>query len=238
MKVTEFEPVTVKSFLDLIYADLDYLPYLSMFEKKFDKKRLTTDLLRMSHMYEVRMIQDMCVDHLMESIVDDNVVDIWSTAEIIGNNSLKEAALEHLVDDDREQEKMIMDFPGMKEAFKSPQLVESLISHMSAVITHLSERLSANCKKTIVCKTKEEITVTVKVAGLGENASVKVKSSDTVRTLIVLTNADLSRSGYGHVCVCHMDVCWTQSGIDLDGNTTLASYGIGAGSTVICRPTI
>ena len=192
MKVTEFEPVTVKSFLDFIYADLEYLPYLSMFEKEFDKKRLTTDLLRMSHMYEVRIIQDMCVQHLMDSIVDDNVVDIWSTAEIIGNNSLKEAALEHLVEDDREQEKMIMDFPGMKEAFKSPQLVESLVSHMSAVITHLSERLSANCKKTLN-KTKEEITVKVKVASFEEDISVKVKLSDTIATLRKLTNATLSR---------------------------------------------
>ena len=96
MKVPDFEPDTVKTFLDFIYADLKHVPDQDFFKKKFDDKRLTSDLLRMSHVYEVTMIQDKYVEHLKKSINDTNVVDIWSAAETTCSKGLKEAALKHI----------------------------------------------------------------------------------------------------------------------------------------------
>ena len=134
MKVKTFEPDTAESFLDFIYADLEDFPGQNLFKKKFEEERLTPDLLRMSHMYDVSMIQVNCVKHLKKSINDANVVDVWSAAETTGNESLKALALDHL---GKKGEKMV-DIPRMKEAYASPQMMESLVTYMSARLTQSS----------------------------------------------------------------------------------------------------
>merc|ERR1719481_542148 len=96
MKVTEFQQVTVEAFLDYIYADKKLNPAQDTYQSVFDNKRLTPDLLRMCHMYHVKTLLDKCVEHLMKNIMDTNVVDIWVVAEKIGNDGLKEMALDHI----------------------------------------------------------------------------------------------------------------------------------------------
>ena len=88
MKVTEFEPDTVESLLDYIYAELVLDPVHKHYQRNFDEDRLTPVLLRMSHMYQIINLQDECVKHLMENIEDTNAVDIWSVAETIGHVEL------------------------------------------------------------------------------------------------------------------------------------------------------
>ena len=131
MKVTEFEPDTAESFLDFIYADLRYVSNNDMFENKFDEERVTTDLLRMSHMFEVINLQAKCVECLKKNIEDTNVVDIWSAAETTGSIKLKNAALSYL---GAKGEKM-MDVPRMEEAYQSPQMMKSLVKYTSARMT-------------------------------------------------------------------------------------------------------
>ena len=76
MKVTEFEPATAESFLDFVFADLKHVPKHDMFKKDFDRSRLTTELLRMSHLYDMKILQDICAKHLKKNIVDA----LWSTS--------------------------------------------------------------------------------------------------------------------------------------------------------------
>jgi len=130
MKVVTFKPDTAESFVDFIYADWEHVKGQNVFKKKFEEKRMTPDLLRMSHMYGVSMIQVSCVEHLKKSIEDANVVDIWSAAETTGSKGLKEAALKHIVKKQIKGVKMV-DIPRIKEAYVSPQMMESLVTYIS-----------------------------------------------------------------------------------------------------------
>jgi len=190
-KVPDFEPDTVKSFLDYIYADLDRVPNQDLFKKKFDDKRLTSDLLRMSHLYEVTIIQEKCVEHLKKSIVDENVVDICFAAETTGSESLKKAALNHI---GKKREK-ILDIPRMDEVYESPLLVKSLV-------THLSGQMS---RQNVISVDLEEIFADVTCTGLEDSQDVKkrllfaVKPSDTFATLRTMVNSFLHASSGHHV---------------------------------------
>jgi len=142
MKVTQFGPETVESFLDYVYTDIELVPDQALYQKNFDEERLTPELLRMCHMYGVKNLQNRCVEHLKESIGDINAVDIWSAAEIIGNDSLKTKALNHLV----KKKDKLLEIPGLKDSFQSPKLVESLVKYMSDQI------VSPSCNDVITVK--------------------------------------------------------------------------------------
>ena len=129
MKMTEFEPATVESFLDYIYADLELMVKKGSgtYTKNFDNRKLTLDLLRMSHMYEVTNLLEDCIAQVANTIVTDNVVDIWRVGENLGIHRLKKQALNHLGKDP----KRMLKVPGLKEALESAQLRESLVSYMA-----------------------------------------------------------------------------------------------------------
>ena len=129
MKVTTFEPETVESFLDYIYADLELMVKKGpgTYTKNFDNRKLTLDLLRMSHMYEVTNLLEDCIAQVANSIVTDNVVDIWRVGENLGIHRLKKQALNHLGKDP----KRMLKVPGLREALESAQLRESLVSYMA-----------------------------------------------------------------------------------------------------------
>jgi len=235
MMMTEFEPDTVKSFVDFIYAQLVEVPDQEVFKKDFDGKRMTLDLLRMSHMYDFNILQDLCVKQLKKSIVDANVVDIWSTAETTGIDSLKEAALDHL---GKKQEKM-MDVPGMKEAYESSQMMESLVKYTTAQMAQLSPA-AANLKKTVTIKGK--ITVQMRVTNGNQSVGydVRVKPSDTICTLRQLTNVALSRSGHPWTDFCcemgtfKLQIHPTLVSSPLDERKTIKHYRIFNGSIITC----
>ena len=121
MKVAKFDPGTVESFLDYIYSVLELMG-------NFDEKRLTLEVLKMAHMYEVKHLQDKCVEHMKKNIKDANVVEIWTGAEKMGNAELKKVTLEYL----GKKQKQVLDVPGLKESLHSPQLRESLVMYLAA----------------------------------------------------------------------------------------------------------
>jgi len=210
MKVTEFESDTARSFLDFIYSYLKVAPVQSRCKKNFDEERLTPDLLRMSHMYEVRILEDKCVEHLQKSIVDTNVVDIWSLADSIGNDKLKKVALHHL----GMKKKMMMDVPGLREALESPHLRENLLMYLSSRMTAREE---------------EEINITliVKYRGI---FNIKVQLSDTVQTLRALMNVALIRKGHEEMIKGVGKFMF--GSVRLEESRTIKSYGIAERSTL------
>ena len=80
-------------------------------------------------------MQNICVKFLKKNIKDSNVVDTWRLAETIGNDELKAAALVYLGKDPGK----LLQVPGLEGSFQSPQLVKSLVTHLTdqllAVIT-------------------------------------------------------------------------------------------------------
>ena len=128
MEVTAFEPNTVESFLDYIYTDLQvrsegFLP----FQRGFDERRLTPELLRMADRYQVKHLHYQCTQHLKTHIQDDNVVSIWTVAEVINNAELKKVALEYL----GKKRNQLLGVPGLKESFHSPLLMKSLVTYLA-----------------------------------------------------------------------------------------------------------
>lgn len=238
MKVTEFEPDTVESFLDYVYADFELVPVKDTYQKVFYTNRLTAELLRMCHMYRVKNLQDKCVQHLQKSISDTNVVDIWAAAEMISDDELKKVALEHLV----KKQSQLTDVPGLKESFNHPQLVESLVSYMSAQIS-LPPPLPA-------CDDINQVIILNIICNQSgweylPTIQVQVKQCYTVKILRLVINEELARQQHGYaspggpVYKCRMGSI--KGGAEpllyacLDENRTLASYSIGQLWTLHCE---
>jgi len=215
MKVLQFEPDTVETFLDSIYADLKLAPPL-------DEKRVTLDLLKMCHMYGLKSLHDRCAGHLKRSIDDTNVVETWVAAESLGNEELKQMALDHL----KKKGNKILDVPGIKDSFCSPQLVESLVSHLT-----LSPRPSSG---------DDVITVhIVHIYGCynfvdGSNFSYlgafKVKPSNTVETLQCLVDDHFGESGK-----CTGLFNRNRMTSRLPPGSTLQSLGVKDGMRLFCK---
>merc|ERR1719259_1547214 len=126
MHLTDFDQETVESFLDYIYGEQKFVPGQNVFKRRFDKKRLTAELLRFCHMYDLRSLLEMCIEHLRKNMDDGNAVEVWTVAEAIGHEDLKKVALEYL---GKKKEKLL-EVSGVEESFQSPQLMKSLVNHL------------------------------------------------------------------------------------------------------------
>ena len=91
------------------------------------------DLLKMSHMYDVECLLKKCTEKFIKDIDDDNTVYLWSVAESLSIDKLKEAVLEYL---GQKGEKML-EVPGFKETFKSPEMMTSLVTYMAKLTDQL-----------------------------------------------------------------------------------------------------
>ena len=96
MELTEFDQETVEGFLDYIYAEHELVLDQDMYKRTFDKKRLTAELLRFCHRYDVKNLLEKCMEHLKKNVDDVNAVEVWTVAEAIGHEELKKVALEYL----------------------------------------------------------------------------------------------------------------------------------------------
>jgi len=228
MKITEIDRVTVESFLDYIYADLELDAEQDMYKKKFDKKSLTPELLKMSHMYQVQNLQVKCVKYLMKNIEDNNAVDIWNVAEMISNEELREVALDHLI----KKGDKLAEVTGLKQSFQSPQLAESIVLYLSARIASPSPTVN------------DEIITVIVVSShiISTTRKIHVKLSDTVKVLRLLFDKELavpSRTDVGafpsYKC---QEGSLTANGLSLDDEQrTLASYGLYDQCTIRCQIT-
>ena len=107
----------------------------------------------MSHMYDVKCLLDKCTEALIKDIDDNNAVDLWSQAELLSIDKLKEAVLEYL---GHKGEKML-EIPGFKETWKSPELVESLTTYMAKLTSQLKATIAETEIKIKVCVVKPEL---------------------------------------------------------------------------------
>jgi len=173
MQMTEFDHETVESFLDYIYQlALDQ----DIYKRKFDQKRLTAELLRFSHMYDVRSLLKKCTEHLLRNVDDTNVVEIWTVSEAIGHRELREVALQYI----GEKKEKLLEVPGVEESFQSTQLVKSLVNYL---ILHPIEKEPINVIVKCYEKTREDNYLF--------STTVQVRQSDTFKTLRFLTDGSI-----------------------------------------------
>jgi len=195
MKVTEFDQDTVESFLNYIYADQGLLPIgkrvqewasrldkverLNVDKRDFDLRRLTPELLRMCHMYQVKNLEEKCIQYFIETIQDNNAVDIWKVAEMIDNDKLKKVALDYLW----KKGETMSDVPGLKDTFHSPKLVESLVNFLGRWKTTADDEV----KTFFVWTYLEDDQVLL-------HRKIKAKMTHTVRMMRLLIDEDLEEA--------------------------------------------
>merc|ERR1719334_1083700 len=99
MNMKGFGVETVVNFLQFIYVSED--PRTVHFSsdqrvfsviKEFNRNKLTTELLRLAHMWEVKSLQMACVSNLKRNLSFGNAVDIWKTADELNIQELKLSA--------------------------------------------------------------------------------------------------------------------------------------------------
>merc|ERR1712029_29847 len=102
MKLDRFDDVTVFYFLEYIYARNEhgqvkaYLPggYPApgnFYQRNFQKEKLTLELFKMAHLYNVKDLLADCTDYLKKTITEANAMEIWREASKRDNAILCEA---------------------------------------------------------------------------------------------------------------------------------------------------
>jgi len=221
IQMTEFDQETVEGFLDYIYADLELVPVQNQYKKKFYQKRLTAELLRFSHMYDVKNLMEKCVEHLKKNVGDANAVEVWTVAEAIGHEELKKVALEHL----GKKKDKLLEVAGMRESFQSPQLMESLVNYLIRQPIPPKDENSINIRVKCESRFREMTTVTI-----------QVKQSDFVKNMKALTDKRLEEAGFPHWKCCIGSFRTYPSGeIWIEDHRTLGYYNLVNQSTICCN---
>ena len=155
MKVDHWEEKTVSSFLEYIYAekltmvvtkdkDTVELTRITLgsndyiYKRSFDKTKLTLQLFEMAHMYRVKDLQMDCVEHIKANLSDDDVIEVWLTAEKCDCKSLSSAAIKYFVDIPRP----LMTVPGFADLFETHTHLKDLLNNMKEKNTHLKDLLN------------------------------------------------------------------------------------------------
>jgi len=125
MNVRDFSLKTVFTFLEYIYAGLEWNSFF--YRKQFDKAKITIELMRFCHTYKVEGLLGECSNHLCHTIEKDNVVSLWIAAESCKAKSLKDEALDYMSN----LGQAIATLPGIEDAYKCPQLMKSLVDYMA-----------------------------------------------------------------------------------------------------------
>lgn len=130
MWIEDFKEETVILFLKYIYTpvrDVDAVklmraalgPKKYIFTRKFDTEKISLDLLKMSHKYEVEDLQMDCAEYLGENLSDDNVVETWLEAKKMDIENLYYKALRHLIYKRPRDSGSFLNVPGFPEIFNS-----------------------------------------------------------------------------------------------------------------------
>ena len=129
LSLEHFNDETVISFIEYLYADCIKDPDLIgkiragvgpdeyIYKRSFACEKLTFDLLRIGHMYQVEELKTDCTDYLKKNIRDDNVIDVLQGADTLENEGLASMAIQHLAD--RPKGKTLRDVPGFNKALQS-----------------------------------------------------------------------------------------------------------------------
>jgi len=104
MVVRDYDGVTVASFLEWIYAaelGEDIVKKLKkvaepgefISQRRFDEKKFSPELLKMSHQYQMSCLESDCEDYLQRTVSKENAVEAWKAAGTSGSQKLREKAL-------------------------------------------------------------------------------------------------------------------------------------------------
>ena len=115
MEANEFGLETVKTFLEYVYA--------KAFGEDFDEGKIAPELIRLCHVYQVKGLFDLTMNHLKKTICDSNAVAIWFEAENIKNDDLKDCAIKYIGNKGMN----ISLVTDIDEAYNSPELMKSLV---------------------------------------------------------------------------------------------------------------
>jgi len=223
MELKQFDQQTVESFLAYIYEDPELIPENDLYKKgSFDKKRLTTQLLRFSHMYDVKNLLLLCLGHLKKNVDDDNAIEVWTIADAIGNEELKDMALEYLV---KKKDKMF-EVPQLEESFhfQSP-LMRSLFNYLNRPTININ----VNCYDEVYKNGKWSDGAVPKFT-----VRVDVKQSYTVKVLRALTDEGIPAVGYSSYRCRIGSFRHTDSASCFEEDQILQFYGLENESTVRC----
>jgi len=202
MNVKDFNLETVTTFLEYVYV--------GQFNKSFDKTKITPELMRFSHMYDVQCLYDMTTNHLKENISDTNAVKLWFEAEKIKNEELKNSAVEFIVD----QKEKIANWADVEAAYECPGLIKSIFAFMAK---------------------DDEIKFKFTIHDSPNEYEVCIKTNETIRTVkeVAYRKVAKSKSGFSEAQIkIHVPKykMFTKGMEMLDDNRTLKSYGIRNGS--------
>ena len=165
MSLEHFEDKTVFSFIEYLYADkikdqdiidevkCGALPNEYIFKRSFCREKLTIDLLKMAHMYQVEDLKMDCREYLHDNICDGNVMEIWMGAERLEYKGLSSTAIQHLVD--RPKGKTLTNVPGFNEAFQdNVKPLQDLMGALSIKGSSMKEDISNLIKENSQLKLK------------------------------------------------------------------------------------
>jgi len=205
MKVKDFSVEVVVTFLEYHYAEYERIPEQDVYKRKFDKTRITPQLMKMCHMYQVESLHQECLKYLMENISDANAVGTWIEAERCESKDLKHLAIKHIA----KKKEHIHSIPGMDETYQCPELMKSMVEFLSS---RSAEDFFEKSIKVMVKHKKQKVAV-----------EVYIKPSDTVMALkdayVLARWKEGTNTKRGFLAV-------DENGIELEDNRTLESYNI------------
>jgi len=146
MTMVDFDYDTTVKFLSCLYSDFNT-------KTRRSRARLTPKVLQMAHLYQVKKLQEDCVECLKGNIGKDTVVDVWMVAEIIEDESLREAAFMYFFDHPKDEN--LLDIPGMNEACVS-SLVDFLLCHAD-----LAKMVTMKHARDLVSRSEEKVSKAV-----------------------------------------------------------------------------
>ena len=121
------EEETVYTFLEYLYSnkvgDEETIPALVgpdhyIYKRSFpNKAKLTLDLMKVAHMYEVKDLVKDCAEHLKSTLCDHNVMERFLQADKFKVSRLRHGALKFLLE--RSSKTPVSDIPGLMASFDS-----------------------------------------------------------------------------------------------------------------------
>jgi len=205
MKVKDFSVEVVVTFLEYLYAEYERIPEQDVYKRKFDKTRITPQLMKMCHMYQVESLHQECLKYLMENISDANAVGTWIEAERCESKDLKHLAIKHIA----KKKEHIHSIPGMDETYQCPELMKSMVEFLSS---RSAEDFFEKSIKVMVKHKKQKVAV-----------EVYIKPSDTV---MALKDAYVLARWKEGTNTKRSFLAVDENGIELEDNRTLESYNI------------
>jgi len=208
MKVEHMEEVTVYSFLEYLYAnkvdDEETIGHIQasqgddlyIYKRSFsDKAKLTLDLMKVAHMYQVEDLLEDCAEYLTSTLCDHNVMERWLLAEKNQVEKLSLGATEVLLE--RASRIPISYVPGFVDSFDSNHRpFRDLLSVMSKQRWQAKALRDMALSKLKLCKTNLEARDKEVAELKGEVAELKGKLAEEKKNITVKVDKESrSRSG-------------------------------------------